>query len=299
MPGYYDVISRAVAALQESTPTSRSALYDRARSALAAQLRTVYHSLDFDRELLALEEAIRQVEQEIMNRQTSALHQATAEREFHDTENSDKLSPNSFNLNETRISTPKKILSNSSNDAMTTALRSTRFESAIGFLVSCLRLDGAAIRAPAEGSTITIERRLGWAANFFIWSALILLALEVRPVFDDWSRHHTPEASSLEAAAHFVGYMASSLVLDGSPYLLALINGLVLRRYKSRIAAALFAVFGLVGLGFGVLVLMQSGIVYMSVASIVFFGVYLAIAVWTYVALTPRTPDEMSDELGD
>src|SRR5579863_1697462 len=92
--------------------------------------------------------------------------------------------------------------------------------------------------------------------------------------------------------------MAYSLASGGSPYVLALING-VLRRYKSRIAAALFAVFGLLGLGLGILALTQVGIVFMSVTSIAFFGIYLAIAVWTYDALTYRRHRHMDEGAGD
>ena len=74
MPDYYGVISRAVAALDESTVTARRALYDRARLALAAQLRKIDPPLakkDFDKECLALEAAISQVEREISIRQIS------------------------------------------------------------------------------------------------------------------------------------------------------------------------------------------------------------------------------------
>jgi hypothetical protein len=59
----------------------------------------------------------------------------------------------------------------------------------------------------------------------------------------------------------------------------------VLRRYKSRIAAALFALFGLIGFGFGMLILSRAGFVYIAVALVLFFGAYFAIAVWTLVAL--------------
>ena len=34
----------------------------------------------------------------------------------------------------------------------------------------------------AEARVTTIDRKLGWAENFFIWSALIVLLFEVRPV---------------------------------------------------------------------------------------------------------------------
>jgi len=112
---------------------------------------------------------------------------------------------------------------------------------------------------------MTTERKLRWATNFFIWSSAIALVLI--------------------ATAHFIGYMTGGLVAIGSPYTLALINGLVLRRYKSRVAAALFVLFGLIGFAVGMFLLLI-GYVYVAVAPIVFFAAYVTIAVWTFNALT-------------
>ena len=67
MAEYYPLISRAVAGLGKSTVENRRVLYDRARSALVSQLRTVEPPLsksDITHERLALEEAIRKVETE-------------------------------------------------------------------------------------------------------------------------------------------------------------------------------------------------------------------------------------------
>src|SRR6266852_3973580 len=67
MADYYPLISRAVAGLEKNTGENRRALYERARSALVAQLRGVEPALDesdITRERLALEEAIRKVEAE-------------------------------------------------------------------------------------------------------------------------------------------------------------------------------------------------------------------------------------------
>src|SRR5262245_13969445 len=67
MADYYPLIARAVAGLERNTGDGRRALYERARSALVAQLRGVTPSLsesDVTRERLALEEAIRKVEAE-------------------------------------------------------------------------------------------------------------------------------------------------------------------------------------------------------------------------------------------
>jgi hypothetical protein len=68
MADYYPLIARAIAGLDPSAPgESRRALYERARSALIAQLRSVQPPLtesEITRERLALEEAVRKVESE-------------------------------------------------------------------------------------------------------------------------------------------------------------------------------------------------------------------------------------------
>src|SRR5437016_3531794 len=67
MADYYPLIARAVAGLDKNTGDGRRALYERARTALVAQLRSVEPALnetDITRERLALEEAIRKVEAE-------------------------------------------------------------------------------------------------------------------------------------------------------------------------------------------------------------------------------------------
>ena len=67
MADYYPLIARAVAGLEKNTGEGRRALYERARTALVAQLRGVTPPLtesEITRERLALEEAIRKVEAE-------------------------------------------------------------------------------------------------------------------------------------------------------------------------------------------------------------------------------------------
>src|SRR5215468_6319568 len=71
MADYYPLIAKAVFGLERSTGEARRALYDRARTALLAQLRGVEPALsepDITRERLALEEAIRKVEAEAARR---------------------------------------------------------------------------------------------------------------------------------------------------------------------------------------------------------------------------------------
>src|SRR3979411_2780470 len=68
MADYYPLIARAIAGLDPSAPgESRRALYERARAALIAQLRSVQPPLsesEITRERLSLEEAVRKVESE-------------------------------------------------------------------------------------------------------------------------------------------------------------------------------------------------------------------------------------------
>src|ERR1700744_5224313 len=67
MPDYKPLIAGAIEGLAKNTGEARRALYERARSALVAQLRSVEPALsesDITKERLALEEAIRKVERE-------------------------------------------------------------------------------------------------------------------------------------------------------------------------------------------------------------------------------------------
>ena len=76
MADYYPLIARAVAGLDPAAPgESRRALYERARSALIAQLRSVQPPLsesEITRERLSLEEAVRKVESEAAQRAREA-----------------------------------------------------------------------------------------------------------------------------------------------------------------------------------------------------------------------------------
>jgi hypothetical protein len=71
MADYYPLIVRAVSGLDKNTGENRRALYERARTALVNQLRSVEPALnesDITRERLALEESIRKVEAEAAKR---------------------------------------------------------------------------------------------------------------------------------------------------------------------------------------------------------------------------------------
>lgn len=80
MADYYPLIARAIAGLDPAAPgESRRALYERARSALIAQLRSVQPPLsesEITRERLSLEEAVRKVESEAAQRAREASRSA-------------------------------------------------------------------------------------------------------------------------------------------------------------------------------------------------------------------------------
>jgi hypothetical protein len=83
MADYYPLIARAVAGLDKNTGEARRALYERARAALVAQLRSVTPALnesDVTRERLSLEEAIRKVEGESARQTTSRFEPANRVR---------------------------------------------------------------------------------------------------------------------------------------------------------------------------------------------------------------------------
>jgi hypothetical protein len=76
MADYYPLITKAVAGLDPDAPgESRRLVYERARAALVAQLRTVnppFTEAEIKRERLALEEAVRRVEGEAAQRARDA-----------------------------------------------------------------------------------------------------------------------------------------------------------------------------------------------------------------------------------
>ena len=84
MADYYPLIARAIAGLDPSAPgESRRALYERARAALIAQLRSVEPPLsesEITRERLSLEEAVRKVESEAAQRARDASRSGDAAR---------------------------------------------------------------------------------------------------------------------------------------------------------------------------------------------------------------------------
>src|SRR6476660_5960053 len=72
MADYYPLVAKAIAGLEKNTGEGRRLLYERARTALVAQLRGMNDppltEAEITRERLALEEAIRKVEAEAARR---------------------------------------------------------------------------------------------------------------------------------------------------------------------------------------------------------------------------------------
>lgn len=81
MTDYFPLIARAVEGLETNTGEARRALYERARSALVAQLRSVEPTLpetDITKERLALEDAIRKVEADAARKSRSEARDSRA-----------------------------------------------------------------------------------------------------------------------------------------------------------------------------------------------------------------------------
>ena len=76
MADYYELIAKAVAGLDPEAPSERRrALYERAQDALLAKLRSItppFTEAEITRERLALEEAVRRVEDEASQRARDA-----------------------------------------------------------------------------------------------------------------------------------------------------------------------------------------------------------------------------------
>src|SRR3954468_2999909 len=81
MTDYYPLVKRAVEGLDKGSGEGRRALYERARTALLAQLRGLNPPLsesEITRERLALEEAVRKVEAEAARQMRETAQAETA-----------------------------------------------------------------------------------------------------------------------------------------------------------------------------------------------------------------------------
>jgi hypothetical protein len=96
------------------------------------------------------------------------------------------------------------------------------------------------------------------ASNYFIWTSAALILLQLPDMYDRWSRIPAKNGSIIiENIAYFVGFFAGGLVRACWVYLLILVNGLILRRYRSRVSAILFIVLGIYGAGLGLFLLLE------------------------------------------
>jgi hypothetical protein len=95
----------------------------------------------------------------------------------------------------------------------------------------------------------TIHRTSG----FFILIAVFLLGMSVFAHFDSWSDSETRASAttSVDYVAGLIGYLLAKLLFNDWMFLVALANGLVLRRYKSRVAATILILLRLFGTGLG------------------------------------------------
>jgi hypothetical protein len=130
---------------------------------------------------------------------------------------------------------------------------------------------------------LPVERKIKWATNFFIWSAVVFIVFRVFEDYDVWARYHSihPEWTSVETVGAFLRWMAGG----DAVFIFVLVNGLLLRRYKSRIAAGLFVALGLFVVGSELLWWPLHGFTLRAVLMDVLYGAYFLIACWLMVAL--------------
>jgi hypothetical protein len=137
-------------------------------------------------------------------------------------------------------------------------------------------------RFPAIGSREQAERIIRRASYFFILTALVLLALQALSTHDEWRATHpdAPVTTSISSFLTYCRFLFINLVTEDWVYVLMLVNGIVLRRFESRIAAALFVIFGLYGMGLSLFVLWAIG----SDALLVSGGLMVLFAAIAWVA---------------
>jgi hypothetical protein len=118
------------------------------------------------------------------------------------------------------------------------------------------------------------------ASYYFILTALVLLALQGFSIRDEWLASGVKATTTtwFENVAGFIGFLTSHLLYEDWVYVLVLVNGIVLRRYESRVAALLFIVFGLYGMGLSLFVLWAIGWDALLVSG--FLTVFFASYVW-------------------
>jgi hypothetical protein len=140
----------------------------------------------------------------------------------------------------------------------------------------------------AIGSREQAARIVRRSSYFFILTALVLLALQGLSIHDEWraTRPNAPVTGSIANFVAFCRFFFPHLVTENWVYVLMLVNGVVLRRFNSRIAAALFVIFGLYGMGLSLFVLWAIGddALLVSGGLAVFFAVIAWVAARAFVA---------------
>jgi hypothetical protein len=140
----------------------------------------------------------------------------------------------------------------------------------------------------AIGSREQAARIVRRASYFFILTALVLLALQGLSIYDEWRAIHpdAPVTASITNLVAFCRFFFPRLITENWVYVLMLLNGIVLRRFESRIAAALFVIFGLYGMGLSLFVLWAIGsdALLVSGGLAVFFAVIAWVAARAFVA---------------
>jgi hypothetical protein len=140
----------------------------------------------------------------------------------------------------------------------------------------------------AIGSRERAARIVRRASYFFILTALVLLALQGLSIHDEWrvTRPNAPVTASIANFVAFCRFFFPHLVTENWVYVLMLINGVVLRRFNSRIAAVLFVIFGLYGMGLSLFVLWAIGddALLVSGGLAAFFAVIAWVAALAFVA---------------
>ena len=155
-------------------------------------------------------------------------------------------------------------------------------------LLACLSGKGGAKQGQVQMPT---DRKIRWAANFFIWSAIVWLVAIVFLALNDWWRRHPTAlySTSSENFAAIVSFIFARFLYNSWIPFLVIVNGLALRRYRSRVAAGLFILLGVMGVGLGLFALWRIGFNLIAVEFVVFYGLYISVAVWTFVDLS-RSP---------
>ena len=116
---------------------------------------------------------------------------------------------------------------------------------------------------------------------------MFLIVASIFPILDRWFWLHptAPYSSLAENSGALVGFIVGGFLGHYWFLILILVNGLVLRRYKSRIAAGLFILFGLFSVGLSLFALWEDGFNSTFLLALGFFGLYVLVAAWTLITL--------------